>query len=304
MNQAPTSARSHFSGGQSLPSFYVYPVDLGRIFRCYPSVAFLELHARILEDPNGRSKADVELLATIAEALTPLKDPNFPQAYYSRLHIGLLWCIKVVRAVTNSIDQSPATATPERSAGRGALIAPESSRPQKPPPLSNSSSPKSFSSKTTHTLSQDESTRPRKRPATMQKAASSQVPSRAHSHTQRARPGTGIPNTGHNIPDVRPFASLGGEEDGRNPVCASLFSGDHQDWLPPPFSGHDSGDAAAGINSPNSSGLGGGGAYVEAGSLDDYLLGAGSVMEPWEMDFTNEIMMDRVQAEEFDGWAS
>ena len=291
--------------GRSVPSYpYMYFADLGRIFRCYPSVAFLELHTRILEDPCSRSKADVELLTTIAEALNPLKDPNFPQAYYSRLHIGMLWCLNVVRAVTDSMDQSSATATPGPSAGRSEPMDPESSQPQNLRPLSNSSSPTSSSSKTTHTLCQDESTRPRKRPATPQNAASSRMPSRALSRVQRATAGTSNPNTGPDIPSVRPFASLGGEEDPVDPVSASLLSGDDQDWPPQSFNQNTGGvPTCATLPNPSSS-LGGGGGYFEAGSVDEYWLGGGSVMEPWQMDLTDEIMLDGMQAKDFDGWAS
>ena len=283
--------------GRSVSSYrYVYFADLARIFRCYPSVAFLELHTKILEDPNKRSKADVELLTRIAEALNPLVNPDFPQAYYSRLHIGMLWCIKVVSAVVNAMDQSPARATSVLPAGRCEPMAAESTRPQKPPSLSNSSIPASSSSKTTHTLCQDESTRPRKRPAIPQSGVSSQPPSRALSHGQRATAGSSAPNNGRNISGIRAFASLGGEEDSVDSVSASRLSGDYQDWSPSPFN-HDIGGAPACVTLPNPSGLGG--AYFEAGSLDDYLL------EPWEVDPTDENVLDGgVQAKEFDGWVN
>ena len=276
--------------GRSVSSYgYVYLADLARIFRCYPSVAFLELHTKILEDPNKRSKADVELLTTIAEALKPLMNPNFPQAYYSRLHIGMLWCIKVVSAVINAMDQSLARAIPVLPAGRNEPMAAESTRPQKPPSLSNSSLPASSSSKTTHTLCQDESTRPRKRPAIPQSVVTSQPPTRALSHSQRATAGSSVPNAGRNI-------------DSADPVSASRLSGDYQDWSPPPFN-HDIAGAPACVALPNPSSLGG--AYFEAGSLDDYLLSGGAVMEPWEMDLTDENMLDDgVQAKEFDGWVN
>lgn len=92
--------------GRSVPFYaYEYTSNLGRIFRCYPSVAFLDPYDRILEAPESTSKANVELLSTTAETFDALKDTNFPQAYFSRLHDAMLWCIKVARAVTKFMAQ-------------------------------------------------------------------------------------------------------------------------------------------------------------------------------------------------------
>ena len=276
----------------------VYSSNLGRIFRCYPSVAFLDLHDRILEAPESTSKADVELLTTIAEVLDPLKDPNFPQAYDTRLHIAMLWCIKVARAVTNSMAQSSTAATPEPSTERCESVAPEPSQPQKPPPLSD---PSSMLLKKAHSPSQDESTRPRKKRAPQQSVISSRVRPRGTSRLQNIPAGTNIPDSSPNILGVQPCAPLG-EEDRVDAVSVPLLmspAGDeHQDWSP--SFNHVNG--AASVNAPDLSGAAG--PYYQTGTFDDFLLNSGSVMEPWQMDLTNEMMLNGVQAKRFDGWPS
>ena len=267
----------------------MYSSNLGRIFRCYPSVAFLDLHDRILEAPENTSKADVELLSAVAEALDPLKDPNFPQAYDSRLHIAMLWCIKVARAVTNSMAQSSTAATPEPSTERCESVALESSQPQKPPPLSDPSFPMFL--KKAHSPSQDESTRPRKRRAPQQTGISSRGRPRGTSRPQNITPGTNIPDTGPNILGIQPCAPLG--EDDRVdavsvPLLMSPAGGEHQDWSP--SFNHVNG--AASVNVPDLSGAAG--AYYQTGTFDDFLLNSGCVMEPWQMDLTNEMMLNGV----------
>ena len=277
----------------------VYSSHLGRIFRCYPSVAFLDLHDRILEAPESTSKADVELLTTIAEALDPLKDPNFPQAYDSRLHIAMLWCIKVARAVTKSMAQSSIAATPESSAERCESVVPESSQSQKPPLLSNPSSPVFL--EIAHSPSQDESTRPRKKRAPQRSVFLSKVRPRGTSRSQTISAGTNIPDRGPNILSlsVQPCAPLG-EEDPVDAVSApplmSPEGGQYQDWSPS-FSQE---NGAASVNVPDLSGAAG--AYYQTGIFDDFLLNSGSVMDPWQIDLTDEMMLDGVQAKRFDGW--
>ena len=54
------------------------------------------------------------------------------------------------------------------------------------------------------------------------------------------------------------------------------------------------------VNVPN---LTAGEVYYEAGTFDDFMPHGGSVMEPWEMDITNEMMLDSVQAKRFETWA-
>ena len=281
-------------------SFYpcVNSSDLGRIFRCYPSVAFLDLYERILEAPESTSKADVELLATVAEALDPLKDPNFPQAYYLRLHIAMSWCIKVARAVTNSMAQSSTAATPEPSTERRESMAPESSQPQKPPPLSNPSSPMFL--KKAHSPPQDESNHPRKKRAPQRSVVSSKV-SRDISRPQAITAGTNIPDSSPNVLTVQSCVPLG-EENRVDAVPTPLFmlpaGGEHQDWSP----SFNHGNGAASVNVPDMSGAAA--PYCEMGTFDDFLLNSGSVMEPWQMNLTNEMMFNGVQATRFDGWGS
>ena len=286
--------------GRSVSSYpCAYSSDLGRIFRCYPSVAFLDLYDRILEAPESTTKADVELLTTMAEALDPLKDPNFPQAYYSRLHIAMLWCIKVARAVTNSIAPLSTAATPEPSTERRESLAPESSQPQKPPPLSNPSSPMFL--KKAHSPSQDESTHPRKKRAPQRSVVSSKLRPRGTSRPQTITAGTNIPDSGPHILGVQPFVPLG-EDDRVDAVPAPLFmspAGDeHQDWS----SSFNHGNGVASVNVPDLSGAAG--VYHETGTFDDFLLNSGSVMEPWQMDLTNEMMFNGVEAKRLDGWGN
>lgn len=274
----------------------VYFANLSRIFRCYPSVAFLDLHDRILETPESTSPADVELLTTVAEALDSLKDPNFPQAYCSKLHIAIEWCIKVARAMMISRPQSPTAATPESSAERCESVTPESIQPQKPQALSKSSSP-TFSNKA-HSPSQDESTRPRKKRAPQWSIISSKVHPRDTSHPPTITAGTDIPDSGPNILSVQPYAPLV-EENHIDAVSAPLFlspaGSEHQAWSSPFTHPNE----AASVNMPNLSGTAG--AYYPTGTFNDFMLNNGSVMEPWQMDLTN---VDGVHAQRFDGWPS
>ena len=287
------------SAGQYHSTILCSYANRSRIFRCYPSVAFLDLHTKILEAPESRTKIDVELLKTVAEALSPLKDPSFPQAYYSRLHVGMLWCIRVASTVTKCMDQPSTTGTRESSAGPPDTIPPESVRPT-PPPLSDasaSSPSSSSSSKVTHTPSQDESTRPRKKPL-----PSKSTPSwkgKATPRAQKTITATSVPDSGQNIYGARPSASSG-EENPAESVSATLLvapNSDFQDWRLPTLN-HDS--AAAFVNMPMPSGSGD--VYYEAGTFDDFMPNVGSVMEPWDMDFTDDMIMDSNLPKKTDAW--
>ena len=54
------------------------------------------------------------------------------------------------------------------------------------------------------------------------------------------------------------------------------------------------------VNVPDLSGAAG--AYYQTRTFADFLLNNSSVMEPWQMDPTNGMMLDGVQAERFVGW--
>ena len=119
-------------------------------------------------------------------------------------------------------------------------------------------------------------------------------------HVQRTMT-TSIPDVGQNIFGAGPTASLG-EEHSADPVSAASLvpaSGDFQDWRFPTMNPE---NGAAFVNVPNLPGPGE--IYYEAGTFDDFMPGGGSVMEPWEMDFTNEMMVDGAQANKFEAWAS
>ena len=55
------------------------------------------------------------------------------------------------------------------------------------------------------------------------------------------------------------------------------------------------------VNVPNLAGPGE--VYYEAGTFDDFMPGGGSVMQPWDMDIANEMMLDSVPAKKFEAWA-
>lgn len=264
---------------------------LGRLFRSYPSVAFLDLHTKILEAPDNKLKADVELLITTAEALHPLVDSNFPQAYYSRLHIGMMWCIKIANTVKVFTEQSSTTSTPEPSAGPPKTTAPRAVRSQKTPYRSNNSSSASSSSKVTHTSSQDESPRPRKKPSPPRSTRPQDVPTQAPPRAQKSTASARINDNGQNIYGPQASALLG-EEEPADPLSALAIvppGGDFQDWRFPTLN---SDIGSAFMNMPNVSGPGE--VYYEAGTFDDFMPKGGSVTEPWDMDFTNEIMLDGI----------
>ena len=64
-------------------------------------------------------------------------------------------------------------------------------------------------------------------------------------------------------------------------------SGDFQDWRFPTLNSD-----IEFVNMPSVSGPGE--VYYEAGTFDDFMPKNGSVTEPWDMDFTNDMMLDGI----------
>lgn len=117
-------------------------------------------------------------------------------------------------------------------------------------------------------------------------------------HVQQTMTGTSVPDVGRNTFGAGPTASLG-EEHPADPSLLVSASGDFQDWRFPTMNPE---NGAAFVNVPNLPGPGE--IYYEAGTFDDFMPGGGSVMEPWEMDFTSEMMVDGAQAKKFEAWAT
>ena len=96
-------------------------------------VAFHDIHDLFITAPDMSLISDVALLVDTAEILSTLKHPAFPQVYYTRLHLGMIWSIENVHAIKNALEsgasptadeQSGPNAQPERSQGLAMPVAP------------------------------------------------------------------------------------------------------------------------------------------------------------------------------------
>ena len=151
-----------------------------------------------------------------------------------------------------------------------------------------------------HNLSHDDSPRPRKKHLHPENTRSLDMHARTMPCPQRTMIGPSISDSGQNILNAGLSASLE-EERPTNPASAALLEsavGEFQDWRLPTM---DHENEATFVNVPNLAGPGE--VYYEAGTFDDFMPGGGSVMQPWDMDIANEMMLDSVQPKKFEAWA-
>lgn len=104
-------------------------------------VPFHELHDRFIEDPTLETSKDINWLVNTADALVVLQHPNFPNVYYTRLHLGMVWCIDVAAIVRNALEPQQSTLITQLTAGHGH---PEVSPTARSPGPHSSSSSSSF----------------------------------------------------------------------------------------------------------------------------------------------------------------
>lgn len=120
----------------------------------------------------------MDLLTKTADTLSLLKDPSTPQAYYSRLHLGMTWCVQVVSRVANSITTAPKIPLRESSsASFSASNDTGKTRTNKTPSLSTgSSSPSLAPPKMIRTPPPESSPRPRKKSLSSQTVNARVIP--------------------------------------------------------------------------------------------------------------------------------
>lgn len=82
-------------------------------------ISFHELHNRFIEAPKLETSTDINGLINTAKALFVLQHPNFPTVYYTRLYLGMVWCIDVVTIIKNALEPHQSNITTQLSAGHG-----------------------------------------------------------------------------------------------------------------------------------------------------------------------------------------
>lgn len=116
----PTISGIAVLGRQVTHSTYSpFLINIDRLFRCYPMVPFHELHDRFIEAPKMESSNDINGMVNTAEALFLLQHPNFPSVYYTRLHLGMVWCIETAVIIRNALEPQQSNSNTRQSARHG-----------------------------------------------------------------------------------------------------------------------------------------------------------------------------------------
>ena len=202
----------------------------------------------------------------------------------------MLWCIRVANTVVNAVDQPLTKKTIESPAE---VMGTESSYPRKLPSISAVSS----SSKSTRTPSQDDSPRPRKRPSLPQTTSSLQGNPQIAQRAQKPMANTNIPANSLNGVGSRQCAPLREDDHPDSILTTSLPShhSDFQDWRLP-ISHQGSGQVFL-DNPVVTLAPAVGEIFYEAGTFDNFMPHSRTIIvEPWEMDFTEQMAQDGFDA--------
>ena len=78
-------------------------------------VAFHDIHDRFITAADMSRISDVTLLVETAELLSALRHPAFPQVYYTRLHLGMVWSIENVQAIKKALESGATQTVDDRS---------------------------------------------------------------------------------------------------------------------------------------------------------------------------------------------
>ncbi|KAJ5560131.1 hypothetical protein N7513_002530 [Penicillium frequentans] len=89
---------------------------LGRMFQNYPLVAFHDLCARFLTGEGAVDLAGiVPQLISVRRQLSSLENKDIPNAYVTKLHLGVAWCTELMSMITDSseaLEPTPCLLTP------------------------------------------------------------------------------------------------------------------------------------------------------------------------------------------------
>ncbi|KAF4202161.1 hypothetical protein CNMCM8927_000590 [Aspergillus lentulus] len=118
---------------------------LCRLLRNYPLLAVHSICIRFLEDPSVDMAENLELIASVQEALGVLVDHNVPSCCLTRMEAGVAWYLDVVQIVRKIHESSPVSSDrhprPPSAKQTKGVTPPSSSQP--PPSHTRSSKPPS-----------------------------------------------------------------------------------------------------------------------------------------------------------------
>lgn len=265
-------------------------------------VPFLGLYTRFTEVPDTKAKADMELLVATAEALNALQDHNFPQTYYTRLYLGMLWCINVAKTVRNAINKPSPTTTPSTIVPKAPDVQPVPSYTEPDQPRKPSGPTVSTSKTAVRTLPQEDSPRPRKRFSLRRKSPADDGYARVMSWAQNSSEVTDVvmhpqqvSHSTESFPQSRdriqqPTSLLDrGSADSIPTIPVSSCGGPgSQNWNFPTSNPDNCGPVFSNMQPATLPGE----VFYEVGTFDNFMPRSASMMEPWDIEMADQNTMD------------
>ena len=267
-------------------------------------VPFLGLYTRYTEVADTKAKADMELLVATAEALNTLQDHNFPQTYYNRLYLGMLWCINVAKTVGNAINKPSPTTRPSTIIPSAPDVQPVPSSTEPDQPRKPSGPTVSTSKPAVRTLPQEDSPRPRKRFSLRRKSPAGDGYARVMSWAQNSSEDTDVVthpqqvnHSAENFPQSRDriqqptsFLDRGSANSTPTIPVPSCDRPGSQNWNFPMSNPDNCGPVFS--NMQHTTATLPAEVFYEVGTFDNFMPRSASMMEPWDIEMADENTMD------------